>query len=208
MNDWNRTTRGELLDMSELRATPGLQQRGVAAQVISSEPSKQLSVLALGQQRLIGGSSDRLYIETPYFIPDASVMDAIALAISRDVDVRIMIPRESDKRILTNASMFYLQQVVELGGRVFTYNRNYRRNKIILADWVTATGSGNLDPRSSELNFEIAVMLYDHKIGDQVADEFIEAQEQSTELRPDYFQNIRGKKRLRWELSRLLAPIL
>ncbi|WDF81681.1 cardiolipin synthase [Lacticaseibacillus pabuli] len=208
VNDWNRTTRGAALSLNALRATPGLIQRGVPVQVISSEPSKQLSVLALTQQRLIGGSTDRLYIETPYFIPDASVMDALALAISRDVDVRIMVPETSDKRVLTNASMFYLQQVVELGGRVFTYKTNFRRNKLVLADWVSATGSGNLDPRSSELNFEIAVLMYDHQIADQLADDFISAQSQATELRVDFFQQVRGKKRLRWELSRLLAPIL
>ena len=206
VRDWNRTARTQTLATLPPR-TPQ-QGTGSTVQFLPSRPHTQLSDLSLAYQRLIAAANDYVYIQSPYFIPDTSLLDALALAIGRGVDVRIMIPRQSDKRLLTRASLFYLEQLALLGARVFTYEGGFLRSKTLISEEVVALGTANFDPRSFDLNYEVTSFVYDLRFSSQLTDVFLDNQAAAKELTRQYFQNVTSGQRLRSELARLIAPIL
>lgn len=206
VRDWNRTARTQTIPTLPPRAEQA--DGGTSVQFLPSRPHTELSDLSLAYQRLIAAANDYIYIQSPYFIPDTSLLDALALAIGRGVDVRIMIPRHSDKRLLTRASLFYLEQLCYAGARVFTYQGGFLRSKSIISEEVVALGSANFDPRSFDLNYEVTSFVYGAEFSNQLTDTFLDAQAQAKELDRQYFRNVTSSQRLRSELARLIAPIL
>lgn len=206
VRDWNRTARTQTIATIPPRAEQ--EGSGTSVQFLPSRPHTQSSDLSLAYQRLIAAANDYVYIQSPYFIPDTSLLDALALAIGRGVDVRIMIPRQSDKRLLTRASLFYLEQLCLLGARVFTYEGGFLRSKSIISEEVVALGTANFDPRSFDLNYEVTSFVYDLSFSSQLTDVFLDNQASSKELDRQYFHKVTSGQRLRSELARLIAPIL
>lgn len=184
------------------------QSPGQTVQVVTSAPAHPVSVLAVVQMQLVGLARDRLYIQTPYFIPDDSLLDVLELAVARGVDVRVMIPHRSDQRLLTAASLFYLQQAQAVGVRVFTYRGDFLRSKVVIADDILLTGSANLDPRSAVLNFEVNTLSYAGGLAEKRAAQFITDQLQATEWQAMQFNAVGQHRRLRWAVARLFAPVL
>lgn len=211
VRDWNRTARTQTIATIPPRVNQDAQVTsgsGATVQFMPSRPGAAISDLSLAYQRLIAAASDFVYIQSPYFIPDSSLLDALALAIGRGVDVRIMIPKQSDKKVMTRASLFYLEQLCLLGARVFTYQGGFLRSKAIISEGVVALGTANFDPRSFNLNYEVTSFVYGEVFSHTMTDVFLDNQGQSRELNRNYFAHVPAGVRLRSEFARLIAPIL
>ena len=116
-----------------------------------------------------GAANQRLWISTPYLVPDESSMVALHMARSRGVDVRVLIPTEADHWGVYLAGFHYEQQFAEAGIPVYRYNSGFMHQKCVVVDDAFAlVGSTNLDNRSLYLNFELMIAVSERSFVQQV----------------------------------------
>jgi len=107
----------------------------------------------------INNARSRLWICSPYFVPDFQIMNALQLAALRGVDVRILIPEKSDSKLIGLAAYSYLVQASKSGVGIYRYQPGFMHQKVVLVDdRYAAVGTANLDNRSMRLNFEITAV--------------------------------------------------
>lgn len=130
--------------------------------VLPTGPADYMEACQLMFLHAINSSQKRLWIVSPYFVPDDPVVKAIKLAALRGVDVRILIPGKTDNRIVQLSSYAYVMDTVIEGVRFFQYHSGFLHQKVVLVDdYRTYIGSANLDNRSFRLNFELTVVVRD-----------------------------------------------
>ncbi len=113
-------------------------------------------------QQMIDGARRRLWIASPYFVPDSPVFEALQLAALRGVDVCILLPAQPDHRLVYLASFSFLEAAKRTGIQVYRYQDGFLHQKVVLVDEeVAGVGSANLDNRSLRLNFESTAILVD-----------------------------------------------
>lgn len=111
--------------------------------------------------QMISGARRFLYITTPYFIPDGSVMRALCIAGDGGVDVRLMLPGKPDHWYADCVAESYFGELIKHGVKVYRYTPGFLHGKSIMVDRVAAfVGSVNMDYRSFELDYECGVMVY------------------------------------------------
>jgi cardiolipin synthase len=132
-----------------------------AVQVIASGPDRDLNGIRELYFAAILQAQKRLWIASPYFVPDGGVRDALCLAAYRGVDVRLLGQHHPDKWIPYFAGRYYWADILAAGGRVYQYTNGMMHSKVILVDDECASvGSANLDNRSLHLNFEVNCLFY------------------------------------------------
>ena len=157
MSDWYWATR-RLPDLS-WRVTVD-NENAAQVMMIASSPAQQLETGGLFFAHSIGTARDRVWIATPYFIPDQSLMTALQLAALRGVDVRIIVPRKSDNFLIQPATYFYMEELSGLGIRFYEYTKGFSHQKVMLIDSdIASVGTANFDVRSFRLNFEINALV-------------------------------------------------
>jgi cardiolipin synthase len=157
----------------------------------------------------IVGARRRLWIASPYFVPDAAVFAALQLAALRGVDVRVLLPAEPDHLLVYLASFSFLAAADRTGIQIYRYQDGFLHQKVVLVDDEVATiGSANLDNRSLRLNFEITAIVVDRGLAAEVQamleEDFRRARRASA---ADLAERSRA---FRWAVraARLLDPIL
>jgi len=131
-------------------------------QLVASGPDVRNDSLRNAILTAIFRANQRIWVVTPYFVPDELVLEALCLATARNVDVSIIIPQKSNHRLADLAREGYLTRVQEVGARVWLYEPRMLHAKAILVDDRFAiVGSANMDMRSMLLNYEIALSIYD-----------------------------------------------
>lgn len=180
-----------------------------AMQIVTSGPDTALPAIKLGYLRLINAAQDHLWIQTPYLIPDDSMIDALRIAAHAGVDVRIMIPSFPDHAFVYRASQYYARLLANDGITIYTYQAGFLHAKTIMVDrQMASVGSANLDFRSFMLNFEINAFIYDRKLVDQLEQAFINDVRNCQVMTPEMFAAQPRWLRFKQTFSRLLSPIL
>ena len=177
--------------------------------VLPSGPADVLDTCGLLFTELIHSARRRLWIVSPYFVPDDAVVSALQLAALRGVDVRIMLPERADKLLVYLAKFSYLEETLPLGIRFFSYREGFLHQKVILVDEViTGIGTANLDNRSFRLNFEITLLFVDRQCVADV-ETMLEADfSQCREMSLDEIQQRGFWFRLATRIARLFSPVL
>ncbi len=178
------------------------------ALVMASGPADVLETCELAFQQVISSARQRLWIISPYFVPDPSTIHCLQLAALRGVDVRIMLPKKADNLLVQLSSHAYLREALQTGIKLFRYNKGFLHQKVILVDDdLASVGSANMDNRSFRLNFEANIIVRDQHFANQLAtmleEDFIHSDEidyQQVLAKPLWFQFV-------VKLARLLAPI-
>ena len=179
------------------------------SQVVTSGPVTPYPEIMQGYVRIIMGARRYLYIETPYFLPNESVLFALKTAALAGVDVRVLCPMHSDARFVEWASRSYLREVVEAGVQVSLYKEGFLHSKLLVCDDAIATcGSTNLDFRSFENNFEANIFYYGEDVALKLKEVFLKDMEQSV-LLTSVPSRVSRKIVVRlWEsLTRMLSPL-
>ena len=164
--DWEWAT-GEVLPATppETVATPGDQ----SVLVMGSGPADKLEECAIAFTDIIGRARERLWIVSPYFVPDTDIRTALYAAKLRGVDVRIMLPNEPDHKMVWLASIAHADAMIEHGVAIYRYTDGFLHQKVVLMDDQIATiGSVNFDNRSFAINFEITLWFTDKQTIDNV----------------------------------------
>ena len=132
------------------------------AAVIPTGPSDHADSWQLIVAEAANSARDKLWIASPYFVPDEGVLTALQAAAIRGVDVRILIPERADHLLVWLSAFSYYEQSIPYGVRLFRYHRGFLHQKIILIDQrLASVGTANLDNRSFRLNFEITAFSSD-----------------------------------------------
>lgn len=132
---------------------------GATVAIVPSGPADTLDTCALMFLELIGRARSRLWISTPYFVPDESIVHALQLAARRAVDVRVIIPGPYDLALPWHSSFTYYDELLPAGVRIFRYQRGFNHQKTMLCDDLAVVGSANVDNRSFRINFEVTAVL-------------------------------------------------
>lgn len=207
LTDWYYTTK-EII--TEDKYFPSPQRCGNSmVQIIASGPDSDWESIRYAYFSAICQAKKSIYIETPYFIPDESILIALKSAALSGVDVRIVFPKIADHKIVNNASYSYFDDILKSGGKVYLYTKGFIHSKIMtIDDKIASTGSANMDLRSFMLNFEINAFIYDKKIVERMNKDFFEDLNSSEELTLDEFSKRKLGKKVRESIARLFSPIL
>lgn len=205
--DWNYTT-GEGLRLNpRYFPSPGAPGR-TPVQIASSGPDTRWSPIKEGYISLINSARKSVYIQTPYFIPDESVIDALRIAALSGVDVRIMIPCKPDHIFVYWATLSFIGEILEAGGRAYTYDAGFLHAKTIVVDGEAGSvGSANWDIRSFRLNFEANAFFYDAAVGARLAAAFEADLNVSTEITLEGYRARPLGVRVKESISRLFSPL-
>ena len=157
--DWHWAT-GEVPELDWTPKPSGLGDKSVL--VLPSGPADELETCGLFFTEAINSAKHRLWIASPYFVPDSRIMGALFLASLRGVDVRIVLPERSDHYLVYLASFAFIPESVKMGVKFFRYQTGFLHHKVMLVDDRTASiGTANLDNRSFRLNFELSAVIDD-----------------------------------------------
>ncbi|HEU4538399.1 MAG TPA: cardiolipin synthase [Polyangiaceae bacterium] len=205
VDDWNYATDEGCFD--PVYFPPPERPGRVVVQVVSSGPDSSHEAIYHSFFSAITGARQRVWLTTPYFIPDVAIFVALVTAALRGVDVRLLLPGSSDHPLVLYAGQSYYEELLAAGVRVFEFNRGFLHAKTMVVDhaW-TALGSANMDMRSFRLNWEANVVAYDADLARSIALAFVRDCEGAVEVK-------RPLVRSRWRRTReagsyLLSPLL
>ncbi|MDF1752868.1 MAG: cardiolipin synthase [Verrucomicrobiales bacterium] len=157
----------------------------------------------------ISRAKERIWIASPYFVPDHCIVSALQLASLRGVDVRIMIPSVPDKWTPYLASFSFLEEMEVTGVRVLRYGDGFMHQKAVLVDHdMASVGTANLDNRSMRLNFEVNIVVMNRKFCDDVEAMFLADFEQCKHAPLNEYRSQPWWFRIGVKLARLAAPVL
>ncbi|MCH6264545.1 cardiolipin synthase [Neobacillus citreus] len=207
--DWKQATDQETINHEAFSMNLERHSGSSAIQIIASGPNSTTEHLKNMYLKLIMSAQKSVYIQTPYFIPDSSFMDACKIALLSGVDVRIMIPSKPDHPFVYWANLAYAGELLSYGAKILLYENGFLHAKTILVDQeVASVGTTNIDMRSFRLNFEVNALIYDEKIAHDLYDLFMEDSNYCSELTLTRYQGRSGFVRIKESVSRLLSPIL
>lgn len=171
-------------------------------------PADELETCTLFFLNAINAAQHRLWIVSPYFVPDEQLMSALQLAALRGVDVRILIPENPDQKLVYYSSFSYLQEAESVGVRIFRYTDGFLHQKVMLIDdRAAAIGTANFDNRSMRLNFEVTMLLVDEAFAADVEAMLKDDFACSREVAATEYTEAPLWFRLVVRIARLLAPI-
>lgn len=185
-------------------------QNNSLVQVVTSSPTSLWPEIEQGYVRILTNAKHYVYMETPYFLPTDPILFAMRVAALSGIDVRLMIPYETDTKVVEWASRSYVIEASRAGVKILLYRKGFNHSKLLVSDDAMATiGSTNVDFRSFENDFEANAFFYDKKIALQVKEVFLADQKDSIDL--DDVRRFIKKPFLQrlWEsFVRLLSPLL
>jgi len=176
--------------------------------VLPTGPADELETCSLFFLEAINGARERLWIATPYFVPDDRIVSALQLAALRGVDVRLIVPEKADHFLVYLSSFSYLEEAEKAGVKIYRYQPGFLHHKVMLVDdELASVGTANLDNRSFRLSFEITIVVNDHAFAQEMEAMFREDLAQCREAQPRALTERRLWFRLAVRVSRLLAPV-
>ncbi|MEM6916439.1 MAG: cardiolipin synthase [Verrucomicrobiota bacterium] len=205
MEDWNWAADS----IPELNWTPQRSESGdIAALCLPTGPSDEVESCTLFFLHTINSAQDRLWIASPYFVPDEQIMSALQLAALRGVDVRIMLPEDPDHLLVYLSSFSYLPTAEKAGIQIYRYGGGFLHQKAMLVDdRYSAIGTANFDNRSFRLNFEITMLFDDEDFNEEVEEMFLNDFEESRLLEAEELTERSFGFRFLVKCARLLDPI-
>jgi cardiolipin synthase len=205
--DWNFASGERLTDPRFFVKQPAAGT--VPVQVIQSGPDRDLKSIREIYFAAVLKARHRLWIASPYFVPDAGLRDALRLAGYQGVDVRLLGLYHPDKWIPYYAGRYYWSEMLAAGVKVFQYTRGMMHSKVVLVDgeWASV-GSANLDNRSLHLNFEANCLLYQPAVVAELEDAFRRDLRSSIRLERGVYARRPFTGRLLENACRLMSPVL
>lgn len=177
--------------------------------IIASGPADDVDTCGLFFIEAINRAKKRIWIASPYFVPDQRVLGALKLAALRGVDVRILLPQKADHLAVYLASHSDYEEILPLGIRLYRYQEGFMHQKIVLVDTAfAAVGTANMDNRSFRLNFEMMLLDFNRSfvagIEAMLRDDFT----RSRQVQLEDYQGRNFLFRLAVRVAALLSPIL
>ena len=208
--DWNYASRENLFCNN--RYFEGFERESrdnCEMQIISSGPDNAAQQIRDNYVRLIHKAKKSIYIQTPYFIPDDSMLDALMIAIHSGVEVYVMIPCMPDHPFVYWATYSYIGDLAMAGARCYTYNNGFLHSKGMIVDGkVLCYGTANMDIRSFSLNFEVNAIVYNREKAREMENIFMEDLKVCKHVTMDVYARRGLIIRIKEQICRLMSPLL
>ena len=209
--DWRYAANdgSELTKMLEIEKPCMDGECAIPGQIVSSGPDESKEQIKTAFMKMICNAERSIYIQTPYLVPDSSMIESLEMAAQSGVDVRIMIPCMPDHPFVYHTTLYNAYELIKAGARVYIYENGFLHAKTMVVDGEVGTvGSANFDIRSFRLNFESNAFIYDkdfaRKMEIQFEKDIMKSREYTIKEREQ-----RGIYRIVMErISRLLSEIL
>ena len=183
--------------------------RNALIQIVTSIPTAPWPDIMQGMVMALMRARQYCYLQSPYFMPTERMLFALQTAALAGVDVRLMIPEQTDKRLLTWASRSFLHDVIRAGVRVYLYQGGFLHSKTLVCDdMLVSCGSTNIDFRSFERNFEVNAFVYDRDAALCMKQVFQEDQHHCRMLNLESWETRSIWRRVAESSIRLLSPLL
>lgn len=208
--DWYFVSRTLVTDRRYYPAVDKTIDNNCLTQIVTSSPVSPWPDIMQGYVRILLQAHRYVYMESPYFLPTEPVLFAMRTAALSGVDVRLIVPRHGDAKLVEWASRSYLMEVIEAGVKVYLYEPGFNHSKILVSDDnLSSCGSTNIDFRSFENNFEANAFFFNEGMALRLKKVFLTDQAQSTLVDDvSYFIKRPFLQRLLESLVRLLSPLL
>jgi cardiolipin synthase len=182
----------------------------VPVQILTSGPDSQWAAIRQLYAFMIVSAKRHVFIQSPFFIPDATIAEALMSAALSGVDVKLMLSaRPSGNRLPDWAGNTYIAEIVAAGVRVFLYEKGYLHAKTISIDSeICSIGSANIDIRSFSINYEINAVLYSRRLAEELERDFERDLGHCAEFDAAAYQSRNAAARFRDSAARLLSPLL
>jgi cardiolipin synthase len=179
LNDWYQASHENVANDDFYPRNDGISAKTVT--ILPGGPDSPLTKMNVVQTNLITKAQDKIFIATPYFFPDVSVLKALYGAAARGIDVNIIIPSHGDSKLGAVANYFYMKKLLNHGIKVSTYNKGFIHSKVIIIDDnIASVGSANLEKFSEMKNYEITSILYDQELIQELKNDFTNDLKDST----------------------------
>jgi cardiolipin synthase len=207
VEDWDFTTRNAVISPEYF---PDVAAAGTdTVQVIESGPDQTINSIREMYFAAILSAQERVWIATPYFVPDAGLLDALRLARYRSIDVRLLCILRPDHFLSFHASRYYWTDMLNIGVKIYQYAKGMMHSKLMMVDGQWAmVGSANLDNRSLHLNFEVGCMLHTPDRVAELEKSYLQDLRDSVVLEANLFARRPLLTRLTENACRLFSPVL
>ncbi|MHB7917668.1 cardiolipin synthase [Staphylococcus borealis] len=208
--DWNSQAHRPQFEYDEKYFPAKNQHRGKSAiQIASSGPAFELHQIEYGYTKMIMSAKKSIYMQSPYFIPDQSYINALKMAANAGVDVHLMIPCKPDHPFVYWATFSNAAELLNSGVKIYTYQNGFIYSKVmIIDDELCSVGSANMDYRSFALNFEVNAFIYDESIAKQIRTAYEEDIKKSKLLTLDAYNKRSLSIKIKEDIAKLVSPIL
>lgn len=178
-------------------------------QIVSCGPDSPQEEIKQGYIKMINSAKESIFIQTPYFVPDESIQEALKIAALSGVDVKIMIPNKPDHIFVYWATLSFIGELLKAGVKAYIYENGFLHSKSIVVDGkIASVGTANFDIRSFKLNFEVNAFIYDRKVAKELHNIFLYDMSLSEELTMHKYLNRPTIIKFKESISRLLSPLL
>lgn len=182
--------------------------RTIPLQVVASGPDRTLRPIYQGLLTALSAARERIWIATPYFVPDEAIGASLENAALRGVDVRLIVPERSDLKMVWLAGRSYFDDLILTGVKIHLYSPTNIHSKVLVVDdTIGLVGSSNVDNRSFFLNFELGIFLYGTREVSDLAAQIEEDLARSNRLDPDLFSRRKRPIRLLEDTCRIFSPL-
>ena len=184
--------------------------KGPLVQTVQSNPVGEVRTIMAGMTKALSLAKGYVYLQTPYFMPNETFLHALKSAAQSGVDVRLMIPEQSDSKLAGYASRSYLVDIMKAGVKVYLYGGGFLHSKTLVCDdYLSSIGSANIDFRSFYYNFEVSSFIYDRDVALALKDSFFDDTKQCRQLTVNGFiAECSLWERCLESVSRLFSPLL
>jgi len=204
--DWYWATR----EIPELNWSPqAAADSDQKVMILATEPTRLLETASLSFVSALSAAQDRIWLSSPYFVPDDAVMKALKLAALRGVDVRIITTGKGDSLPVFLAAFHYIHELRGLQIKFYAHKPGFLHEKVMLIDdRVSTVGTHNFDNRSFRLNFEVSALIVDEAFAREMQTMFETDFEKAVPIDPDVWDERPIWWRAGVQLSRLASPVL
>lgn len=213
INDWNFCAEKEAIELAPRYSPKKIFSKKLRSnsliQIVDSGPDSDRADIMLMYMGAIASATKRIYITTPYFIPNETIINALKFAALKGIDTRLLVPCISDSKLVNLASRSNYEELLEIGVRIYRYKKGFVHAKtMVVDDNISIIGSANMDIRSYDLNFEINALVFDKPLNKKLASSFFNDLSHSEEI-----DKVRWKNRSKWirfaeTFARLFSPLL
>lgn len=211
LQDWYYATDESLLTPSYL--TPALAnedgKKYGGVQMIAGGPDQEWEVIKSLYFSMITSARKSIWIASPYFVPDDDIFTALKVAALSGLDVRLLVPKRPDKRIVYYASRSYFPEMMDAGVKIFQYEKGFLHSKVVVVDeQVASIGTANMDMRSFHLNFEVNAFLYNTESVITLVEDYEQDLHDAKPIAKEVFANRPFYQKVFESLARLASPLL
>lgn len=208
LRDW-QTASGKAIPNFEEYMPPHHVEEGERALIVPGKPGVNDQKIVEVLFSAMAAAKTRIYVTTPYFIPDPSLAASLRTAARSGIDVKLIIPGIGDSDLVLLATMSYIEDMLNAGVRVYRYQKGFIHAKVLIVDSMLASvGTANLDMRSLYSNYELLALLFGEKSIQRLERDFINDLEHSVQIDREQFAARSRKQKAAESIMHMLSPLL